>query len=139
LQLPPLLAAVALSVSAPPLGLLVSGVTVKLLVLVCLSLFVAVTVCPPFPTRRSSDLYVPLEYGELVSSPPPLEKPLSAGKLSFKIPESPSVLVVETWKRPDRPACALMYTVVPLMNEFPDAPDNDTDGTDDPLVSTLTV
>ena len=47
LLLPPLLAAVALTVSAPPLGLLVSGVTVKLLVLVRLALFVAVTVCAP--------------------------------------------------------------------------------------------
>ena len=81
---------------------------------------------------------MPLEYGELGSSPPPLEKPLSAGKFSFRIPESPSVPVAEAWKLPARPACALMYTVVPLMNEFPDAPDNDTDGTDGPLVSTLT-
>ena len=44
---PPLVAAVALTVRAPPLGLLVSGVMVKLLVLVRVALLVAVTVWEP--------------------------------------------------------------------------------------------
>ena len=51
--------------------------------LVSPTLFVAVTVCEPEAPTAPDQLYVPLEYGELVSSPPPAEKPVSAGKLSF--------------------------------------------------------
>jgi hypothetical protein len=59
------------------------------------------------------------------------------GKLSLRMPESLSVEVAAAWKLPDLPACALMYTVVPLTNVLPDADDNVTDGADGPLVSTL--
>ena len=43
-----------------------------------------------------------------MSSPPPLVKPLGAGKLSFWMPLSASVLVAAAWKLPLLPACALM-------------------------------
>jgi hypothetical protein len=55
------------------------------------------------------------------------------------MPESLSVEVAAAWKLPDLPACALMYTVVPLTNVLPLADDKVTDGADGPLVSTLTV
>ncbi len=47
LELPAPVAAVPLTVRAPPVGLLVSGVTVKLPLLVRLALLVAVTVWEP--------------------------------------------------------------------------------------------
>src|SRR2546427_7942961 len=71
-------------------------------------------------------------------TPPPLVKPVRVGKLSLRMPESLSVEVAAAWKLPDLPACALMYTVVPLTNVLPLADDKDTDGADGPVVSTLT-
>ena len=60
LLLPPLLAVVPLTVRAPLLGLLVSGVRVKLAVLVRLALLVAVTVWEPLAPTAPDQLYVPL-------------------------------------------------------------------------------
>src|SRR2546430_8825150 len=63
LLLPAPLAAVPLTVRAPLLGLLVSGVTVKLALLVRLALLVAVTVWEPRAVEAPSELQSPANYG----------------------------------------------------------------------------
>ena len=72
-------------------------------------------------------------------SPPPLANPVSAGKLTFAMPDSESVVVAATWNPPDFPACALMNTGPPETNELPVAADNVNDGTLGAVVSTLTT
>jgi hypothetical protein len=48
-------------------------------------------------------------------SPPPPEKPVRAGKATFRIPESASVEVALAVNPPDFPTCGFVYTVEPLM------------------------
>ncbi len=71
--------------------------------------------------------------------PPPLVNPESAGKISFRIPESVSVEVAPAVKPPAKPACGLMNTSLPLMNVLPVAAEGVTTGALGAVVSTLTV
>src|SRR5437867_8100882 len=83
----------SLTVRAPPVGLLVSGVTVKLALLVRLALLVAVTVwAPDAPTAAEQTSVLQAPY-ELVCWPPPDVKPLRVGKLSLRMPESLALVV----------------------------------------------
>src|SRR5437667_7834146 len=98
---PPQMYALSLHDALPiSLGLLVSGVMVKVLVLVLLALLWAVTVCEPVAAAATDEVQAHREV-LLRLSPPPLLKPLGLGKLSLRMPESPSVEVAAAWKLPD--------------------------------------
>src|SRR5438132_5781765 len=81
---------VLLTVRAPLVGLLVSGVMVKVLLLVRLALLWAVTVWLPLADRERTRLkssYTVKSYASLRL----MLKPLGLGKLSLRMPESLSV------------------------------------------------
>src|SRR5437588_1220117 len=80
----------------------------KLLVLVRLALLVAVMVWLPLAPTAPDQLRSEEHTSELQSHSELVCRPLREGKVSLRMPESPSVLVAAAWKLPALPACALM-------------------------------